>query len=258
MLQREISTDLRRVMKSLRLGKLLPALPERLRQARERQMDPEDALLMVLSDEVQRRKRQRIAMRADKAGLEPDMVFDEWNSAARITYDRHLLDELRLLRFIEQHHHVLIMGPVGVGKTMLAHALGHLAVRRDLSVHCQCADKLFHDLRASRLDARHDAALRRLVSIDLLIIDDFALRPLDGMQTNDLYELVEARHRRGSIVITTNRDPSEWLPMLADPLHAQALVDRFTNNAYDLVIEGESYRKQQKPSFTPKLADGGA
>ncbi len=244
---REISADLRRVMRTLRLGKLLPVLPERLRQARERRMDPEDVLLTVLGDEVQRRQCRRVAMRSRRAGLEPDLVFDEWDTSARITYDRHLLDELRTLRFIEKHHHVLIMGPVGVGKTMLAHALGHLAVRRDLSVHCRTADKLFYELRASRLDDTHRAALQRLVAFDLLIIDDFALRSLDEMQTNDLYELIEARHRRASTIITSNRDPSEWLARLADPLHAQALVDRFVNNAYDLVIEGESYRKRQKP-----------
>ncbi len=252
MSQRELSDDLRRVLKELKLGKLLPVLPERLRQARERKMDPEDVLLVVLSDEVQRRLHQRVTTRAKKAGLEPDLVFEEWDTSAKVTYDRRLLDELRTLRFVERHHHVLLMGPVGVGKTMLAHGLGHLAVQRGLSVHCQHADKLFARLKASRLDDTYAAELRRLVAVDLLIIDDFALRALDAMETADLYELVTARHRRGSMVVTSNRDPAEWLAMLADPLHAQALVDRFTNNAYDLVVDGESYRKRQKPTLEPE------
>jgi DNA replication protein DnaC len=251
MSQHDLSPDLRRVLKDLKLGKLLPVLPERLRQARERKMDPEDVLLVVLSDEVQRRQQQRVTLRAKRAGLEPDRVFDEWDGSAKITYDRRLLDELRTLRFVERHHHVLLMGPVGVGKTMLAHALGHLAVQRGLTVHCQTADKLFGRLKASRLDDTYASELRRLVAVDLLIIDDFALRALDAMETADLYELVTARHRRGSMIVTSNRDPAEWLAMLADPLHAQALVDRFTNNAYDLVVDGESYRKRQKPRLEP-------
>lgn len=244
---REISKDLVRVLKELKLGQMTPTLPERLRQARERGTDPEDLLLVLLSDEVQRRANNRVADRANKARLAPSMVFDAWDAGANITYDRHLLDQLRLLRFIEEHHHVLIMGPVGVGKTMLAHALGHLAIRRGYSVMCESADKLFQRLKGSRLDNSHDSELRRLIALDLLILDDFALRAMDALETADMYELVTARHRTGSIVVTSNREPSEWLPLLADPLLAQALVDRFSNNAYDLVVEGESYRKNQKP-----------
>lgn len=247
--QRDLSADLVRVLKDLKLGKLLPALPERLRQARDRKMDPEDVLLVLLSDEVQRRRQQRTTMRAGKAGLDHKRVFDEWDDTAEIVYDRRLLDDLRTLRFVDEHHHVLIMGPVGVGKTMLAHALGHLAIHRNLSVHCESADKLFLRLKASRLDDTHRQELRRLIGVDLLIIDDLALRALDGMETADLYELVTARHRTASMVVTSNRDPAEWLAMLADPLHAQALVDRFSNNAYDLVVDGESYRKRQKPTL---------
>lgn len=143
------------------------------------------------------------------------------------------------------------MGPVGVGKTMLAHALGHLAVHRGYSVNCESADKLFQRLRGSRLDDTHASEMRKLLNVDLLIVDDFGLRPLVDTETADLFEIVTGRHQKASIVLTSNRDPSEWLPLLADPLLAQALVDRFTNNAYDLVIEGESYRKRQKPRLSP-------
>lgn len=243
----EISIELRRAMKSLRLGKLVPVLPERLRLARERNLDPEDLLLTLFTDEIERRARQRHARRAKQAGLLPQLVFDAWDRTARVTFDQALLDELRTLHFVENHHHVLIMGPVGVGKTMLAHALGHLAVLRDFSVHCESADKLLHRLRASRLDATHTQELRRLCDVDLLIIDDLGLRSLDAHETDDMYEIVSNRHRAGSMIISSNRDPAEWLDLFSDPLHGQALVDRFTNNAYDLVIEGESYRRRQKP-----------
>ena len=247
MLQHKVSRELEQALKSLKLGRLLPILPERFRQAHERGMTPHDSLLLILADEVQRRSRQRVTNRAKKARLDPAMVFDEWDDSAKITYDRALLDELRMLRFMEQRHHVLLMGPVGVGKTMMAHGLGYLAIQRGFSVHCETADKLFTRLKGSRLDETHTAEIRRLVQVDLLIIDDFALRPLDGVETTDMYEIVTARHRAASMVVTSNRSPEEWLSQLADPLHAQALVDRFSNNAYDLVIEGESYRKRQKP-----------
>jgi len=247
---RELSKDLVSALRALKLGKLIPVLPERIRQFRERELDFEDALLITLADEVQRRERNRLITRARKARLSPSLVFDAWDPAADISYDRHLLDQLRLLRFLEEHHHVLIMGPVGVGKTMLAHALGHLAIERGYSVHCESADKLFQRLRGSRLDDTHATELRRLLNVDLLIIDDFGLRVLSADETADFFEIVTARHQAASIVLTSNRDPSEWLSMLADPLLAQALVDRFTNNAYDLVIEGESYRKKQKPRLS--------
>lgn len=247
MLPREPSADLRKVLGELKLGKLLPTLTERLRQARERNLDPEDVLLLILGDEVQRRANQRVTTQAARAHLAPELVFEAWDTAARVTYDRRLLDDLRTLRFMDGHHHVAVMGPVGVGKTMLAHALGHEAVRRGRSVVFLPAAKMFARLKGCRLDGSHEAELRRLATVDLLIVDDLALKALDALETNDLYELVTARHRTASMVVTSNRSPEEWLPMLADPLHAQALVDRFTNNAYDLVVEGESYRKKQKP-----------
>lgn len=247
MLSREIAPELQQALRKLKLSPMLDTLPERLRQFRERKLPIEDQLLILFTDEVQRRSQKATRLRAGAAGLDPTMVMDAWDSTAAVTYDRELLDKLTTLRFVDAHQHVLNTGPVGVGKTFLAHALGHIACARAMTVVCDTADKLFKRLKAARLDQSHVVMMRRLCAVDLLIIDDFALRPLDSHETSDFYDIVNERHRRRSMIITSNRDPSEWLPLLADPLHAQATVDRFRNNAHDLVIEGESYRKRQKP-----------
>lgn len=247
MLHHEITTELQTTMRKLKLGPMLVTLPERLRQCRDRQMDVADLLQIVFSDEVQRRTQLATSKRVAAAGLEPSMVLEAWDKTAAVTFDRALLDKLATLQFIQAHQHVLCMGPVGVGKTFIAHALGHVACRHGLSVVCEKADKLFKSLKSARLDQSHAAEMRRLFSVDLLIIDDFGQRPLDSLETSDIYEIIDERHRKRSMIVTSNREPLEWLPLLADSLHAQAAVDRFTNNAHDLVVEGQSYRLRQKP-----------
>ena len=125
--------------------------------------------------------------------------------------------------------------------------MGHNAIRRRHTVLFARADKLFTRLRAARLDNTVDAETRRLTTIDVLIIDDFALRPLDATETSDFYEIVVERHRTKTTIVTSNRDPAEWLTMTADTLLAQSAIDRLTANAHTLVIEGPSYRQRNRP-----------
>ena len=103
------------------------------------------------------------------------------------------------------------------------------------------------EILQARLDATYDAELRRLLRVDLLMLDDFSLQALDAIETHDLYEIVVERHQRASTLVTSNREPQEWLAMMADPMLAQSAVDRLVNAAYDLILEGESYRNRQKP-----------
>lgn len=242
-----LSKELLDTLRALKLGKLEPVLPDRIRDATAANLPLEDALLLILRDEVQRRANMRVQTRSRLAGLDPTMVFEEWDSTAKIEYDRRLLSELQTLRFMDVHAHILINGPVGVGKSMLGQAFARRAIEQGHSAQFVSAEKLFRHLRGARLDDTHRAELRRLCRVKLLVIDDFALRGMTAEETMDMHEIVTARHRRASMIITSNRTPDEWLDQLADRLHAQALVDRFQNNAFDLVIEGESYRKRQKP-----------
>ena len=241
-----IGADLTKTLRALKLGGLKDTLPERLALARQRKMGHAAFLELLLDDEVTRRESRSAMLRARTAGLDPTMRLDTWDEPDDLTYDRALVSDLTSLRFAEAGNGVLILGPVGVGKTHLATALGHIGIRRRLSVHAARADKLFTRLRAARLDNSLEAEMRKLARVDLLILDDFALRNLDPTETNDFYELIVERHRRASTIVTSNREPSEWMSMMSDALLAQSAIDRLTSGAHTLVIEGPSYRQRNR------------
>jgi DNA replication protein DnaC len=242
-----ISPEFRQVLRYLKLSPLRETLPERVELARQKKLAHQAFLELVLTDEMERRQRLGARNRARRANLETQMVLEGWDETAKVTFDRQLFSELTTLRFLEEHQHVLILGPVGVGKTFLATALGHIACRRGFTVLMARAEKMLKSLKCSRLDQSYDAEMRRLIRVDLLVVDDLGLDQLDSDASRDLYEIIVERHRRGSMVVTSNREPQEWLGTMTDPLRAQSAIDRLQNAAHELVVEGESYRKRQKP-----------
>ncbi|MDQ6836950.1 MAG: IS21-like element helper ATPase IstB [Actinomycetota bacterium] len=243
-----VSAELRALLRRVKLGRALDTLPERLAVAQSRSLGHGEFLELVLSDEVTRRDTSSADRRARIAGLDPTMRLEHWDDTAQVSYDHATLDELTSMRFVEAAHNVLILGPVGAGKTFLATALGHAAIRRRYSVHFERGDQLLRRLKASRLDNSHDAEVRKLLRVDVLILDDFCLAALDTADTADIYSIIVDRHRQAATIVTSNRDPVEWLALMADPLLAQSAIDRLQSSAYELVLDGESYRQRQKPT----------
>jgi DNA replication protein DnaC len=251
-----ISAELRQVLRQLKLGKVCDTLPERLALAGQSKLPYQEFLTVVLLDEVERRERAGATSRARTARLDPTMVLEAFDETTESVFDRQLWAELCTLRFVDDARDLVIEGPVGVGKTFMANTLGHIAVRRRYSVVMVRADQALKRLRASRLDNTHEAELRRLIRPDLLLIDDLCLQAMDAADTTDFYEVVVERHRRGSIVVTTNRQPpAEWLAAMGDPLLAQSAIDRLLSNSYELVVEGPSYRARQRPGWPAPTAD---
>ena len=220
-----ISPELRKALRHLKLSPVLDTLPERLVLARQQSMPHQDFLELILADEISRRERLAVERRARVAHLDPTMVLEAWDESTPVRFDRQLWNELCSLRFLEDASCVLILGPVGVGKTMLANCLGHIATRRQRSVLMFRTERLLKRLKAARLEGTHEQ---------------------DASQ--DFYEIVVERHRRASLLVVSNREPQEWLATMADPLLAQSAVDRVLNSAYELVLDGESYRRRQKPT----------
>ena len=242
-----LDPDLVALFKRLKLGQVLPTLPERLTLARAQQLDYAAFLTLILADEVQRRDSQALERRLIAAGFEERVDFAAFDWSTPIQLDQRRLSELFSLNFLAKKEHVLLIGPVGVGKTFLAQALGSAATRSGRQVLFRRTDVLLRELGQSRADHTFEAVFRRYLAPDLLVLDDFGIHRLTQQQSEDLYALIIERHRHSSFIVTSNRDVSEWVALFSDPILANSALDRLANGAHQLVIEGPSYRAKLAP-----------
>ena len=239
--------DLAKLLRRLKLGKMAATLPERLALARSQQLDHAAFLEILLADEVSRRDQQRLELHLTQAGFEEVCRLEDFDWTANIKVDKRLLGQVFSLEFLARHHHCLFVGPVGVGKTFMAQALGYAALRAGQSVLFTRTDAMLRALLQARADHSFEKEFRRYLAPDLLIVDDFGLRRLSAQQSADLYELIIARHRRASFVFTSNRAIDEWLALFDDPILGNSALDRLTHASHQIVIEGASYRERLAP-----------
>jgi DNA replication protein DnaC len=241
------TAELKPLLKRLRLGYLLDTLPERLALARRDQIDYAAFLQIILADEVTRRDNRNMEIHLLQAGFEEVCRLEDFDWSAQVTVDRRLLDSVFSLDFLSRHENVILVGPVGVGKSFLVQAIGYAVVRAGHSVRFIRADAFFRTLAQARVDHTLEKTMRVFLNPDLLILDDFGLQKLTAQQSSDLYELIIARYRQSSFAITSNRAVEEWLGLFDDPILGNSALDRLANASYQITIEGASYREKQSP-----------
>ena len=249
------TTELKPLLKRLKLGAMLNTLPERLALARRDQLDYAAFLQILLADEVGRRETLSLELRLQKAGFDEICRLEDFDWGAGITMDRRLLDVVFSLDFLNRHEHVLFVGPVGVGNSFLAQALGYATARAGHTVRFTRADAYFRTLAQARVDHTFEKAFRSFLAPDLLILDDFGLQRLSSQQSTDFYELIIARNHRSSFALTSNRAIEEWLGLFDDAILGNSALDRLANASYQIVIEGTSYRQRQSPHRRKEVLD---
>lgn len=242
-----IKPSVKASLKRLKLSGLLPMLPERVAYAQKAGLTMLDFLELILQDEIDRREHKNLDNRLQRAGFDEPHTFEDFDWDAPVTFDRDRVRDLFNLNFLDRRQDVIFLGPVGVGKTFLAAALGHTACRAGHHVLFLRSDAMLKLIQQSRADNSTEKVIRALLAPDLLIVDDFGLRRLNAQQSSDFYEVVIERHRRGSTIVTSNRAVEEWIPLFDDPILAQSALDRLAHNAYQVTIEGDSYRSRQRP-----------
>jgi DNA replication protein DnaC len=243
----DVKPSLKTVLKRLKLSGLVPVLSDRATYAQKATLAPLDFLELALQDEIDRREQKNLTTRVGRAGFADHQTFEDFDWNVPVTFDRDRVRDLFSLQFLERREDVIFLGPVGVGKTALACALGHSACRAGHRVLFLRSDDLLKQIHQSRADNSTERVLRSLLAPDLLLIDDFGLRRLSAQQSSDFYEVIIERHRRASTIVTSNRAIEEWIPLFDDPILAQSALDRLAHNGHQIVMDGPSYRSRQRP-----------
>lgn len=234
-------------LRQLKLSGLREGIAARIEEARARDLDPLEFLLLVLDDEVVRRDQESVTRRILRARFEEVCDLRDFDFGYNPEIPKARLWELASGRYIDEHAALLLCGPTGVGKSFVAQALGVAACRQGRRVLFTKTTALLTDLAGGRADGSWQPRLRHYLAPDVLILDDFAMREYTIPQTEDLYEVIHRRYRRGSLIVTTNRDPKDLYPLFPNPVLAEGLLDRLLNSAYVVTMLGQSYRPRQRP-----------
>jgi len=234
--------EINTLIKRLKLSHIYHYLSARNRESIEKKLTYLEFLALLLQDEVLGRENNKFKMRMKRAHLRSDKTLENFDFDFNPKMNKVQILELASCRFIHEKAPVLIVGPTGTGKSHIAQAIAHCAVRQGIDVLWLSQTKLFEELQAAKAAGHYEKKFSELVKIPLLIVDDFGLRPLRPPQDEDFHALISQRYENTSTLVTSNLDFNEWGEAFPNRLLAAATLDRLKHNAHRVILDGPSFR----------------
>lgn len=204
-------------------------------------------LALLLDREAAWRHDKRLSTRLRFARLRHQAAPEDVDYRKPRGLDRRLFDTLLKGEWIDAHDNLAICGPTGIGKSWLACAIGHKACRDNRSVLYARFPRLLEELALARGDGRITSRLKSLAQVELLILDDWGLQPLDAQARHDLLEILEDRYGRKSTIVTSQLPVASWHHAIGDATYADAILDRLVHNAHRVELDGDSMRRAKPP-----------
>lgn len=212
----------------------------------------EEKIGLMVDREWTDRENRRLARRIKDAKIGSNVCMEDVYCEPARGVDKAVLRSFSSCHWVRAKQNVIIVGATGVGKSYLGAALAHAACRQGYRALSMRMPRLLNDLTIARGDGSYGALLQRIAKVDVLVLDDFLLAPMNDRERRDLLEVLEDRYDRSSTVITSQIPTKSWHEMLADPTVADAICDRLVHNAHVLALRGSSIRK--KKGITPDPA----
>ena len=245
-----LENQLKEHLSQMRLTGMLNAYLNQQGDPSLKELSFEERFGLLVDFEWTSRQNRRLARMLKDSGL-PNACPEDLDFSARRHLDRRLISSLINGEWIVHHQNILIVGPTGVGKTYLAGAFGHAACRMGYTARYFRLSKLLEKLLMARGDGTYFKVFAALKHADLLILDDWGLKPLSAHECGELLELFEERFNSGSTIIASQLPLEHWTHALTDPTLADAILDRIVHNAHKISLKGESMRKVKSNMETP-------
>ena len=217
-----------------------------LQEAARKELGYMDFLDLVLSEEAQSKDLKRTRMGIQIAHFPVVRRLEDFDFSLQPSIDPKLIRELETGRFIANGENVLLLGPPGVGKTHLAIGLGRKVVELGASALFVPALGLVAQLMRAESEGHLEERLAHLTKPKLLIIDELGYLPFERRAAHLLFQLVNRRYERGSLVLTSNQPVGNWGEVFGDAVLATAILDRLLHHSHVVTIKGESYRLREK------------
>ena len=232
------------ILHSLRLTGMARSFEERLTDPKYAELSHAEFVGLLVQDEKTYRDNRRLKRLLKKAKLRQEAALEDIDYGASRSLSQQVILDLANPQWVAAHRNVLITGPTGIGKSFIACALGNSAARAGYTVLYLRAPRLFETLQQSRGDGSHLRTLARFARVQLLIIDDFLITPLEGQEQRDLLEVIEDRYQLGATIIASQCPIGDWHPAIGEPTLADAICDRLLHNAYKIELRGDSLRRR--------------